>query len=363
MKYIIEVRNIWELGQRANQEDSIYPQLDAITESNRTFVVCDGMGGHDAGEVASQTVCRTLFEACKKKDDKFTEDDFNEALAKAYDALDEKDTGAEKKMGTTMTFLKLHDNGYFIAHIGDSRVYHIRPGKDEEDTEIIFQTRDHSLVNDLIKIGELTPEEAKYSKQKNVITRAMQPNMERRARAEIKEYADVKEGDYFFLCTDGVLEQMEDENIRFIFSEKCGDIDSKKKMLMDVTADNRDNHSAILVFVKSITSVEVENCQNTSSVDKPMEIDCLEFKEKEVEENHKIEESNTPIKAVPLPQKNVCKKTLLPSILCFLLMGGIIILIVYLFYELGWLHWISNIVDACEKGDSLGVKQMILKNN
>lgn len=256
MKYIIEARNIWELGQRANQEDAIYPKLNEITESDRVFVVCDGMGGHDAGEIASQTVCQALADAIIKHspetEGRFTEDNFKMALTEAYDALDDKDTGAEKKMGTTMTFLKLHEEGCTIAHIGDSRVYHVRPGKDAEDTEILFQTADHSLVNDLIKIGELTPEEAKHSKQKNVITRAMQPNMERRPRADIHHSADIKKGDYFLLCTDGVLEQMEDENIKFIFSDKVEDIDKKTRMLIDVTAENRDNHSAILVHVLDV---------------------------------------------------------------------------------------------------------------
>ena len=118
--------------------------------------------------------------------------------------------------------MKLHTEGATIAHIGDSRVYHIRPGKVANDTEIRFQTRDHSLVNDLIKIGELTPEEAKHSRQKNIITRAMQPCMERRPKADLYHTQDIQPGDYFMLCSDGMLEQMDDENIRFIFSDEGG---------------------------------------------------------------------------------------------------------------------------------------------
>lgn len=75
-----------------------------------------------------------------------------------------------------MTFLKLHNDGATVAHMGDSRVYHIRPGKEGANTQILFVTEDHSLINDLIKTGELTKEEARHSKQRNVITRAMQPN-------------------------------------------------------------------------------------------------------------------------------------------------------------------------------------------
>ena len=150
-----------------------------------------------------------------------------------------------------MTFLKLHDQGCTIAHIGDSRVYHIRPGRTAEDTEILFQTIDHSLVNDLIKIGELTPEEAKTSNQRNVITRAMQPCMERRPRADIYHTSDIRPGDYFMLCSDGILEQMEDENIKHIFSEKYSD-EQKVDMIIKVTQDNRDNHTAFLVHVLDV---------------------------------------------------------------------------------------------------------------
>ena len=93
----------------------------------------------------------------------------------------------------------------------------IRP-KTGKKEDIVFCTRDHSLVNDLIRVGELTPEEAKLSKQKNVITRAMQPNMERHPKADVYHTADIKKGDYFYMCSDGMLEQMEDENILFNFS-------------------------------------------------------------------------------------------------------------------------------------------------
>jgi serine/threonine protein phosphatase PrpC len=182
----------------------------------------------------------------------FTDDNFKAALSAAYDALDVKDDGSPKKMGTTLTFLKFHKGGYTIAHIGDSRVYHIRPGVDAESTEILFQTQDHSLVNDLVRIGEMTPEEAKTSKQRNVITRAMQPNMERRSRADIAHANDIRTGDYFMLCSDGILEQMEDENIKFIFSEKGGDAERKVDMLIKVTENNRDNHTAILVRVDDV---------------------------------------------------------------------------------------------------------------
>ena len=195
---------------------------------------------------------QSVFDHCPDVEGTFTDADFNTVLNDAYDTLDTMENGAPKKMGTTLTFLKLHSDGATIAHIGDSRVYHIRPGKDVDDTKILFQTRDHSLINDLIKIGELTPEEAKHSKQKNIITRAMQPNMEYRPKADLYHTKDILPGDYVMLCSDGILEQMEEDNIRFIFSDKGGNARSKVNMLKKVTENNRDNHSAIVVNILDV---------------------------------------------------------------------------------------------------------------
>lgn len=256
MKYTLNAYSFYEIGPRPKQEDSMFPDFGELKESDRLFIVCDGMGGHSAGEVASSTICKEMGESvlrqCPDAEGEFTDDNLRQALSDAIDALDLKDNGAEKKMGTTMTFLKLHDKGATIAHIGDSRVYHVRPGATPAETEILFQTVDHSLVNDLVKIGELTPEEAKHSKQKNIITRAIQPNMERRPRADIYHTHDIKPGDYFMLCSDGVLEQMEDDNIKYIFSDKVGGPEAKVDMLIQVTSQNHDNHTAILVRINDV---------------------------------------------------------------------------------------------------------------
>lgn len=265
MNYKIKAFSIYEFGKRTDadgnphQEDCLFPEYSKQTDADRTFILCDGMGGHDAGEVASATVCEAMSQAVldngHDKDGVFTDDDFAIALASAFDALDKKDTGASKKMGTTMTFLKLHNDGATIAHIGDSRVYHIRPGKGGEDTKILFETEDHSLVHDLIKIGELSREEARTSGQKNIITRAMQPNMERRPKADIYHTADIKPGDYFYMCSDGMLEQddMESgESLKNIFSEEGGDDDRKVEILRGATDENRDNHSAFIIHVLDV---------------------------------------------------------------------------------------------------------------
>lgn len=289
-----------EYGQRKDssgqphQEDSIYPEYGKQSDSDRLFILCDGMGGHDAGEVASATVCdamsRTILEN-SNSDGNFSVELFDKAIDRAFKALDSRDNGAEKKMGTTMTLVKLHEGGALMAHMGDSRIYHIRPGATGADTEILYESSDHSLVNDLIKVGELTRSEARNSKQKNVITRAMQPNLDHRPKSEIHETSDIKPGDYIYMCSDGMLEQadMEDgTSIRNVFSKAGGSDSDKIKILRKVTENNQDNHSAIILHItdvcngekdsqdqKSSDSCAISNSQKTSGVGKSVVIRIL----------------------------------------------------------------------------------------
>ena len=176
------------------------------------FLVCDGMGGHDKGEVASAAVCKGVSEAvesCLTEDQPFTKTDFMHALDHAYDVLDEADVAKEGTMGTTMTFLCLHRGGCLAAHIGDSRIYHLRPSTGE----VLFRSRDHSLVQQLYELGELSYDEMKTSPRKNVILRAVQPYQDERSKPSFVLIKDIRPGDYFYMCSDGMLEEMEDDEL------------------------------------------------------------------------------------------------------------------------------------------------------
>ena len=240
--------SIYEIGQRANQEDAI-AQWD-----NRLFVLCDGMGGHEKGEVASQTVCQSLVNWFGEyiKDDTFTDDQLREALEYAYTELDKYDDGSLKKMGTTLTLLYIHNKGVTAAHIGDSRIYHVRPG-----VGVLYQSRDHSLVFDLFQAGEISYEEMATHPQKNIITRAMTPGVENRSHPDIIHITDVQPGDYFYSCSDGMLEQMSNNELVTIFSSNTTD-EEKRQLLINATVQNKDNHSAWLIQVKEVVKEEAD---------------------------------------------------------------------------------------------------------
>lgn len=244
---IKKVISLQAIGLKPNQEDSIYPLIGEETPQDTVFLICDGMGGHENGEVASSIVAQTvgnLTKAAGTTTVSVQKDTFSMALAQAYEVLNQVDDScAERKMGTTLTFLAFCQDGALVAHIGDSRVYQLRKG-----SGVIFQTRDHSLVNDLIASGDLTPEQACTYPHRNIITRAVQPHQENPSKPSFKVLTDVQKGDIFMLCSDGIVEKLENEELeRILFSdstlEKCGN------RLLKVCAERqtRDNHSCIII--------------------------------------------------------------------------------------------------------------------
>ena len=248
---------IHELGKRANQEDSIYPIESKATENDRLFLLCDGMGGHEHGEVASLSICKNLSSfllqhavASEGLEDKLLSD----ALAYAYEELDKLTiAGDSRQMGTTLTLLYFHSKGCTAAHIGDSRIYHLRPSSHT----ILYKSRDHSLVYDLYQAGELTYEEMKTFPQKNVITRAMIAGDRNHPKPDVIHISDIQPGDYFYICSDGMLEQMEDEELLDVFSANVRD-EEKRQMLISETSDNKDNHSAYIVHIKEVSHDEAD---------------------------------------------------------------------------------------------------------
>lgn len=257
---------IYELGMRDNQEDSIFPQAGQATADDRLFIVCDGMGGHEKGEVASHIVCEALADYVRENvqpDTVFTDDMLAQACELAYARLDEADgkkTG--KRMGTTFTFVLFHQGGCFMAHMGDSRIYHIRPS----EKKILYMSKDHSLVFDLFRSGEIQFGEMKTHPQHNSITKAMMPGTDFRMKADVVNTTDIQAGDIFYLCSDGMTEQMTEADIVGILSSDNSDR-TKQQRLISATYDNRDNHSAYIIRVEKVeTDKDMESYRNDETL-------------------------------------------------------------------------------------------------
>lgn len=238
-----------EIGNRPNQEDSVYPEVGQATAESSFFIVCDGMGGHEHGELASQTVCHTLAEYinCHWNGDYFSDDLFHDALHAAIYEINKLDDNSVRKPGTTMTFLCLHRGGVIAAHIGDSRIYHIRPSEER----ILYKSRDHSLVYDLFLAGEITEDEMSTYNKKNVLTRAILPNMDQMPKADIAHITDICAGDYFVLCTDGLLENLNDRELVSLLEEDDPDEEKSRKISQETSA-NADNHSLYIIHIKDV---------------------------------------------------------------------------------------------------------------
>ena len=292
---IRQPKSFSEIGRKDNQEDFLWPNPATVTTENRVFVMCDGVGGQDSGEVASETAATALgtyLTEHQSEDGIVTKADFEKALSYAYDEMDKVDNGAVRKMGTTMTCLVLHRGGALVAHIGDSRIYHVRPSlaSKEGRTGIIYQSADHSLVNDLLKAGEITEEEAVNFPQKNVITRAMQPHLERRYKADIYEINDVESGDYFFLCCDGVLEQLTNDKLGEILANVTLNDEGKIAAVKAVCDGNtRDNYTCWLVPID-----KVEREESDAEHEEEIAVVVEEEAEKVEEEETPHEEENEP---------------------------------------------------------------------
>lgn len=244
-----------QLGRRNSQEDYLVPvQAD---ESNAFFVVCDGVGGREHGEVASELVCQS-FEHSLADDDchALSVDDVLNLVDKAYDTL-YCNRAICPEMATTLTFMARTDEGVLVAHIGDSRIYQVRRGGG-----VVFRTKDHSLVSELLNSGQITQEEAVCHPQRNVITRCLYVAKRKSERymPSIVLIRDVQPHDIFMLCTDGVYSMFSDDDFTEILSSDAT-LEEKTAEIAAISSRSDDNNTAYLVEVADVEG-HISNGQN-----------------------------------------------------------------------------------------------------
>jgi protein phosphatase len=229
---IVEKASLTDVGrQRQGNEDS-------FLEKSPLFAVADGMGGARAGEVASRVAVERLSEGGEA--DGSPEEHLAEVTREANREIYEmaQDDSALAGMGTTLTAALVTGREVAIGHVGDSRVYRFRDG------ELERLTQDHSLVEEFVRQGKLTPEEAENHPQRSIITRALGPEPE----VEVETYTHAaRDGDVYLLCSDGLTGMVPEKRIAEILRESDS-LDDAAHRLIDAANENggKDNITAVL---------------------------------------------------------------------------------------------------------------------
>ena len=238
------VAQITDTGRKRRRNE------DAYVCEPPLFAIADGMGGAQAGEVASQLAAAAVRESAGDGGgEQRIIELIQDANRRVYDRsnTDPHTSG----MGTTMTVALVGDDHVAFGHVGDSRAYLIRDGDIEQLTE------DHSLVNELMKSGKLSPEEAETHPQRSVITRALGTDPD----VDVDTFSvPAQSGDLFLLCSDGLTDMVEQEAILELVERNRGSIDDALKSL--VKAANRGGgEDNITIVAFEIANVAVHDGQ------------------------------------------------------------------------------------------------------
>ena len=218
---------------RKQNEDAAW-----FDEKRDVFAVADGMGGHLAGEVASEMAIAAVREMAAANRTAGIAP-LREAVGQAHARiLAHAQQHAEcAGMGTTLSVLWRGGSYVYIAHVGDSRIYRLRAGQLERITQ------DHSLVEELVRAGLITPEQARTHPRRNIITRALGTEGENEPDLLV---TDIKKGDLFLLCTDGLTGMVEDEAIERTLCENTLERAADSLIAQALEAGGRDNVTLVL---------------------------------------------------------------------------------------------------------------------
>lgn len=233
---------VTDMGKtRSMNEDYFYTSIESVGHLPNLFIVADGMGGHSGGEFASRHAVDAIVKEAKKSRRKDPEAILSLAITAANKALLEhvRIYPKMKGMGTTVVAATYNKGELTVANVGDSRLYLVG------DT-IRQITVDHSLVQEMIRIGELTEEEAKHHPNKNVITRAIGP--EKEVKIDFFHVCPLPK-DKILLCSDGLTNMVDNEQIRQILNDEQLSLEKKVELLADTANKNGGKDNITLVVV------------------------------------------------------------------------------------------------------------------
>lgn len=238
---MLKTFSVTDIGKRRKlNQDCVYASEQAVGNLPNLFIVADGMGGHKAGEFASKCTVETICDLASRSFEKNPVLILKKAIETANESIRKKaaEDDSYEGMGTTVVAASCLGKYLQIANVGDSRLYVIGDG-------IRQITRDHSLVEEMIRMGSLDRSAARNHPDKNIITRAIGAN----DNIEIDFFSvELKPREKVLMCSDGLTNMLEDEEISRIV-QGSGSIEGRAKALISAANDRggRDNISVILI--------------------------------------------------------------------------------------------------------------------
>lgn len=241
-----------DVGQkRKMNQDYVFASADPVGNLPNLFVVADGMGGHNAGDYASSHAVWTLVDEIREDADFNPVKVIRHAIESANTQIIDQAQSNEKLrgMGTTMVVATIVGHYAYIANVGDSRLYVI-------DKQIQQITKDHSLVQEMVRMGEINAEEARNHPDKNIITRAL--GAEKTVDIDFFDLR-LEPGCVVLMCSDGLSNMVEDQKIEEIISSSDKNLEEKGEILISEANRNGGKDNIAIVLIEPFTN-EVEKC-------------------------------------------------------------------------------------------------------
>lgn len=237
----MKISSLTDIGaKREMNQDYLYSSEEAVGKLQNLFIVADGMGGHRAGEFASRYAVETIVETARKSEKKDSIGILTESIMAANRLLKEyADSHREMRgMGTTIVAATVEGHHLLAANVGDSRLY-------LAGEQMIQITRDHSLVQEMVRLGEIDQERARNHPDKNIITRAV--GVDRNVQIDFFE-VNLEPGQRVLLCSDGLTNMVEDHEIQKILQEQ-EELARKTEKLVELANRNggKDNITVIII--------------------------------------------------------------------------------------------------------------------
>ena len=241
-----------DVGQkRKMNQDYVFASSDPIGNLPNLFVVADGMGGHNAGDYASSHAVSVVVEEIRQDRDFNPVKVIRHAIESANREIIEQAQKDEKLngMGTTMVVSTIVGQYAYVANVGDSRLY-------VANRELQQITRDHSLVQEMVRMGEISAEEARNHPDKNIITRALGAE-----RTVDVDFFDLKlePESVILMCSDGLSNMVEDSRIKEILSRRDQALDERGRTLIGEANRNGGKDNIAIVLIEPFAN-EVEEC-------------------------------------------------------------------------------------------------------